>query len=114
MFDKFSYEPTLCQANLLEAEFQLKGSDAYAARFGQIIADLGDLDDDGYPGKSTSLNFTAHCHLFFTMQSLQKPSLQLQCRTVLLDSYYTAFSKCADAKLHRITNQRVEKYFLVC
>lgn len=37
------------QANLLEAEFQLKGSDAYAARFGQIIADLGDLDDDGYP-----------------------------------------------------------------
>lgn len=40
----------LCQANLLEAEFQLKGSDAYAARFGQTIADLGDLDDDGYPG----------------------------------------------------------------
>lgn len=48
-----SYELTLCQANLLEAEFQLKGSDAYAARFGQTIADLGDLDDDGYPGKRT-------------------------------------------------------------
>lgn len=48
---KLSYELTLCQANLLEAEFQLKGSDAYAARFGQTIADLGDLDDDGYPGK---------------------------------------------------------------
>uniref|UniRef100_A0A671XVA7 Integrin subunit alpha 4 n=1 Tax=Sparus aurata TaxID=8175 RepID=A0A671XVA7_SPAAU len=37
------------QANLLEAEFQLSGSDAYAARFGETIADLGDLDDDGYP-----------------------------------------------------------------
>uniref|UniRef100_A0A8D3CPW9 Integrin subunit alpha 4 n=1 Tax=Scophthalmus maximus TaxID=52904 RepID=A0A8D3CPW9_SCOMX len=36
------------QAKLLEAEFQLTGSDAYAARFGETIADLGDLDDDGY------------------------------------------------------------------
>lgn len=35
---------------LTEAEFQLTGSDAYAARFGETIADLGDLDDDGYPG----------------------------------------------------------------
>uniref|UniRef100_A0A8C2XN81 Integrin subunit alpha 4 n=1 Tax=Cyclopterus lumpus TaxID=8103 RepID=A0A8C2XN81_CYCLU len=37
------------KAKLLEAEFQLSGSDAYAARFGETIADLGDLDDDGYP-----------------------------------------------------------------
>uniref|UniRef100_A0A3P8RUZ0 Integrin subunit alpha 4 n=1 Tax=Amphiprion percula TaxID=161767 RepID=A0A3P8RUZ0_AMPPE len=37
------------QAKLLEVEFQLSGSDAYAARFGETIADLGDLDDDGYP-----------------------------------------------------------------
>uniref|UniRef100_A0A7N8Y8S0 Integrin alpha 4 n=1 Tax=Mastacembelus armatus TaxID=205130 RepID=A0A7N8Y8S0_9TELE len=36
------------QAKLLEAEFQLSGGDAYAARFGETIADLGDLDDDGY------------------------------------------------------------------
>ncbi|XP_040913202.1 integrin alpha-4 isoform X2 [Toxotes jaculatrix] len=36
------------QATLLEAEFLLTGSDAYAARFGESIADLGDLDDDGY------------------------------------------------------------------
>ncbi|XP_042350304.1 integrin alpha-4 isoform X2 [Plectropomus leopardus] len=36
------------QAKLLEAEFQLTGSNAYAARFGETIADLGDLDDDGY------------------------------------------------------------------
>ncbi|CAJ1079805.1 integrin alpha-4 [Xyrichtys novacula] len=37
------------QANLVEAEFQLTGRDAYAARFGETIANLGDLDDDGYP-----------------------------------------------------------------
>ncbi|XP_041662836.1 integrin alpha-4 isoform X2 [Cheilinus undulatus] len=37
------------QANLMEAEFQLTGRDAYAARFGETIANLGDLDDDGYP-----------------------------------------------------------------
>ncbi|XP_033984671.1 integrin alpha-4 [Trematomus bernacchii] len=37
------------QAKLMEAEFQLSGSDAYAARFGETIADLGDIDDDGYP-----------------------------------------------------------------
>ncbi|KAK2905830.1 integrin alpha-4 [Channa argus] len=36
------------QAKLLEAEFQLSGSDAYAARFGEAITALGDLDDDGY------------------------------------------------------------------
>ncbi|XP_045909625.1 integrin alpha-4 [Micropterus dolomieu] len=37
------------QGKLMEAEFQLTGSNAYAARFGSTIADLGDLDDDGYP-----------------------------------------------------------------
>uniref|UniRef100_A0AAX7U6T4 Integrin alpha-2 domain-containing protein n=1 Tax=Astatotilapia calliptera TaxID=8154 RepID=A0AAX7U6T4_ASTCA len=33
----------------VEEQFQLTGSNAYAARFGESIADLGDLDDDGYP-----------------------------------------------------------------
>ncbi|KAM3842351.1 integrin alpha-4 [Diretmus argenteus] len=37
------------EAKLLEAEFQLIGRDSYAARFGETIANLGDLDDDGYP-----------------------------------------------------------------
>lgn len=48
----FPHKLTLSQAKLLEAEFQLSGSDAYAARFGETIADLGDLDDDGYHGNN--------------------------------------------------------------
>ncbi|KAJ8012946.1 hypothetical protein DPEC_G00048170 [Dallia pectoralis] len=35
-------------AIMKEAEFQLVGSDSYAARFGESITDLGDIDDDGF------------------------------------------------------------------
>lgn len=54
-----------CQGKLSEVEFQLTGSDAYAARFGETIADLGDLDDDGYPGKdhsNTARQLTFYIH----------------------------------------------------
>ncbi|CAL8372727.1 unnamed protein product, partial [Arctogadus glacialis] len=36
------------QASMLEASFQLAGGHSYAARFGETIADLGDIDHDGY------------------------------------------------------------------
>ncbi|KAJ8253131.1 hypothetical protein GJAV_G00209470 [Gymnothorax javanicus] len=36
-------------ANMKEEEFQLTGSDSYAARFGETITNLGDIDDDGFP-----------------------------------------------------------------
>ncbi|XP_063069320.1 integrin alpha-4 [Engraulis encrasicolus] len=36
------------KANLTEMEFVLVGSDAYAARFGDTITNLGDIDDDGF------------------------------------------------------------------
>lgn len=39
------------QANMKEAEFQLVGSNSYAARFGETITDLGDIDDDGFAGE---------------------------------------------------------------
>jgi len=41
---------SLSQAKLKEADFELVGSDSYAARFGETIINLGDIDDDGYPG----------------------------------------------------------------
>lgn len=37
------------EANMKEADFELVGSDSYAARFGETIVNLGDIDDDGYP-----------------------------------------------------------------
>uniref|UniRef100_A0A8C8G087 Integrin alpha-2 domain-containing protein n=1 Tax=Oncorhynchus tshawytscha TaxID=74940 RepID=A0A8C8G087_ONCTS len=37
------------QANMKEMEFTLAGRDSYAARFGESITSLGDIDDDGYP-----------------------------------------------------------------
>uniref|UniRef100_A0A3Q0SRR6 Integrin alpha 4 n=1 Tax=Amphilophus citrinellus TaxID=61819 RepID=A0A3Q0SRR6_AMPCI len=43
------------QGQVKEEDFQLTGSNAYAARFGETIADLGDLDDDGYPVFMVSL-----------------------------------------------------------
>ncbi|XP_062390165.1 integrin alpha-4 [Sardina pilchardus] len=36
------------EANMKELEFTLEGSDAYAARFGETITNLGDIDDDGF------------------------------------------------------------------
>lgn len=57
------------QGKLLEAEFQLTGGDAYAARFGETVADLGDLDDDGYPGKEQHCTSThlLHPHIHVSM-----------------------------------------------
>ncbi|XP_073701757.1 integrin alpha-4-like [Garra rufa] len=37
------------EGKLQEADFELVGSDSYAARFGETIVNLGDIDDDGYP-----------------------------------------------------------------
>ncbi|XP_029596404.1 integrin alpha-4 isoform X1 [Salmo trutta] len=37
------------QANMKEMEFTLAGKDSYAARFGESITSLGDIDGDGYP-----------------------------------------------------------------
>ncbi|XP_029461777.1 integrin alpha-4 [Rhinatrema bivittatum] len=35
-------------ANMRELEMELSGSDSYAARFGESIASLGDIDNDGF------------------------------------------------------------------
>ncbi|XP_076858286.1 integrin alpha-4 [Brachyhypopomus gauderio] len=37
------------RASMREAHFKLVGGDSYAARFGETITDLGDIDNDGYP-----------------------------------------------------------------
>ncbi|KAI3356102.1 hypothetical protein L3Q82_017363, partial [Scortum barcoo] len=71
------------QANLLEAEFQLTGSNAYAARFGETIADLGDLDDDGYSGNEHTCiaqptNFYFAPHIFKELRYFRNPEVMLR------------------------------------
>lgn len=36
---------------MVELNIELSGSDSYAARFGESIANLGDIDNDGFEGK---------------------------------------------------------------
>lgn len=59
----------LFQADMKELEFALVGSGTYAARFGETITNLGDIDDDGFSGKPVkiwklSINFAKYvlCH----------------------------------------------------
>lgn len=35
---------------MIELDIVLSGSDLYAARFGESIANLGDIDNDGFEG----------------------------------------------------------------
>lgn len=41
----------LQKAKMVELNIELSGSDSYAARFGESIANLGDIDNDGFEGK---------------------------------------------------------------
>lgn len=45
-----------------ELEFTLMGSDTYAARFGETITNLGDIDDDGFSGKSVKIGYLETLH----------------------------------------------------
>lgn len=38
------------KGRITELEYELSGSDLYAARFGEAITNLGDLDTDGFEG----------------------------------------------------------------
>ncbi|XP_010863612.2 integrin alpha-4 isoform X2 [Esox lucius] len=49
MFSPPKKSKTFPQANMKALEFTLAGKDSYAARFGESITSVGDIDDDGYP-----------------------------------------------------------------
>jgi len=40
---------------MVELDIELSGSDSYAARFGESITNLGDIDNDGFEGKYENL-----------------------------------------------------------
>lgn len=58
------------KGKLKELEMELAGGNSYAARFGETIVDLGDIDDDGHSGLayidpiiSKFFLFKKRCHL---------------------------------------------------
>lgn len=74
------------QGKLSEAEFQLTGSEAYAARFGETVVDLGDLDDDGYPGKdhsNTARQLTFNVHTKAIQQHIRPTRLKASMKAFL-------------------------------
>lgn len=44
----------------MEEEGVLSGDNAFNAHFGECIAAIGDIDDDGYPGQFQSIQFTLY------------------------------------------------------
>lgn len=47
----FHFFPHPVSQGALEEQLALAGDGAYNAHFGESIASLGDLDDDGFPGQ---------------------------------------------------------------
>uniref|UniRef100_A0A3Q2QIH2 Integrin subunit alpha 4 n=1 Tax=Fundulus heteroclitus TaxID=8078 RepID=A0A3Q2QIH2_FUNHE len=89
------------QAKLKEAEFQLTGNNAYAARFGQTIADLGDLDDDGYPDRPETIVFTISenhqsLRVFSVVPHRTRPVIQLQASLILPEQLDQRVALCQD------------------
>lgn len=82
----------------MEADYQLSGSNAYAARFGETIADLGDLDDDGYNGKNpkiAAISFLSHLLL---ANSINTASVDKNTGTIV----FTIITENIDAALKTI------------
>lgn len=48
----------------MEEEGVLSGDNAFNAHFGECIAAIGDIDDDGYQGQFQSKQLTLNVHLF--------------------------------------------------
>lgn len=45
----------------MEEQLVLNGDNAYNAHFGESMASLGDIDDDGFPGQCISFFMHALC-----------------------------------------------------
>lgn len=72
-----TYFDSLIFQGVMEEDVVLTGDNAFNAHFGESIAAIGDIDDDGYQGMSVCLSSVCLSVLVYYIQSPHQNRLRL-------------------------------------